>query len=68
MMTEEEGVLWDNDPFAIPMTPERKFRLACMVYQQLQDAGTAADSDVAVAQSKRFDFTYKDWLNSNGKA
>ena len=62
MMNNEDGALWDNDPYAIPKTKKSKAMVMSMVYNRLLVAGVKTDSQEAKDYSEDMPMTYAEWV------
>ena len=63
-MNESDSLLWDNDPAALPKTPEQRLQVMTMVYSHMQRRGVDPTSAEAMMDSPGFTMTYSDWLAS----
>lgn len=63
MISKEQGVLWDNDPFALPKTSSTTSLVMTMVYGHMFSQGVERDSEEAKKASKDFPMSYGDWID-----
>ena len=67
MMTEEDSIKWDNDPFALKKTEEVLYRRMIMCYNYLKSIKEPEDSQYAVKMSRGHPVSYAEWLKSHGE-
>lgn len=61
-MTQEQSLLWDNDPAALPMDAQRRKMLDDRRFPDMHDIGTKPE-DIA---DKTLRKAYADWLKAQG--
>lgn len=66
-MTEQESLLWDNDPFALPKTDSSKRIVMTMVYSRMHSRGLDPESEEAKRMSDGMPVSYSVWLQSKGE-
>lgn len=68
MMSKEESLLWDNDPFALPKNDATKLAALSLEYRWMRGRGVDPASPESVLASKGNTPTYAAWLIDNPKS